>query len=106
VFVRPDNVDPPNEHLRMGGPTPQDIADQVWGPYRFTPGVNGAVRTGQRVPAFPLIKGASYQLAMERTSQPGWDHSTPDMWLNQYKDHSVRLTLVCAGWIRAVDCPV
>jgi hypothetical protein len=108
AFVRDDKariVD----HPRAGSYTQEDINRQVWGPYRFGPGIDHASADGRRVAAFDLNRSATHRLQMERT-QPGWwmGSSPPDIWRNQYKDHPVRLTFVCrmAGqeqWTVPVD---
>lgn len=80
-----------------GGPTPEQVAAQVWGPYRFVPRVNDADENGQVMPAFPLRVGAGRPLAMERTRPPHWQEGNDrearwrDKWLNK----PLRLVLTC-----------
>ncbi|MER6374856.1 hypothetical protein ABT255_42340 [Streptomyces mirabilis] len=80
-----------------GGPTPEQVAAQVWGPYRFVPRVNDADENGQVMPGFPLRVGAGQPRALERTRPPHWQEGDDrearwrDKWLNQ----PMRLVLTC-----------
>ncbi|MBC2868589.1 hypothetical protein [Streptomyces mexicanus] len=48
-----------------GGPTPDEIAQVVWGSYRFRPGVDGADQLGRTVTPFPLDAGDRTRLALD-----------------------------------------
>lgn len=78
-----------------GGPTADDIARQVWGPYRFVPGVDGAGENGRTVAPVELLLGDWQPFALERTPPPYW-YSSADQWRQQYTGAPVRLTLHCS----------
>ncbi len=94
VTVRIRDDLPGRAPVTSGGPTAEEIARQVWGPYRFVPGVDGADRTGRCVASFGLLLGDWRPLALERTQAPTWS-AEPAGWRRQYDDHPVRLTLMC-----------
>jgi hypothetical protein len=75
-----------------GEPTAEEIPRQIWGPYRFVPGVDGADQTGRRVAPFALLQGNWRPLALERTRRPELA-TDPVGWRRQYNDQPVRLTL-------------
>jgi hypothetical protein len=80
--------------VTAGGPTQEQIATTVWGPYRFVPGVDGADQLGRSVPGFPLARGESRSLEMEPTPQPSWV-SAPEWWRHEYADQPIRLEITC-----------
>jgi hypothetical protein len=94
VTVRIRDDIPGRAPVTSGGPTAEEIARQVWGPYRFVPGVDGADQTGRSVAPFGLLLGDWRPLALERTSAPTWS-SDATAWHRQYNDQPVRLTLAC-----------
>ncbi|HZD71230.1 MAG TPA: hypothetical protein VFA45_20710 [Actinomycetes bacterium] len=76
-----------------GGPTAEQIARQVWGPYRFVRGVDGADENGRSVAPVELLLGDRRPFALERTLPPPWWGMDVDGWRKQYADQPVRLTL-------------
>jgi hypothetical protein len=94
VTVRIRDDIPGRAPVTASGPTAEEIARQVWGPYRFVPGVDGADQTGRRVAPFGLLLGDWRPLALERTPSPTWS-TDPAGWRRQYDDHPARLTLTC-----------
>jgi len=94
VTVRIRDDIPGRAPVTPGGPTAEEIARQVWGPYRFVPGVDGADQTGRSVAPFGLLLGDWRPLALERTPAPTWS-SDATAWQRQYNDQPVRLTLAC-----------
>jgi hypothetical protein len=94
VTVRIRDDIPGRAPVISGGPTAEEIARQVWGPYRFVPGVDGADQTGRRVAPFGLLLGDWRPLALERTPAPAWS-ADPAVWRRQFDDQPVRLTLAC-----------
>jgi len=91
VRVRDDKDRSP---VTAGGPTQEQIAATIWGPYRFVPGVGGADQLGRELPAFPLARGEYRLLEMEPTLQPSWV-STSDWWRQEYADQPIRLEITC-----------
>jgi hypothetical protein len=75
--------------LTAGGPTSDQIKQQIWGPYRFTPGTGPdqarADRTGRETvysAALPIGEGLPYQL--EPNPAPPWSTgTTPAEWQKQ-----------------------
>jgi hypothetical protein len=94
VTIRIRDDIPGRAPVISGGPTAEEIARQVWGPYRFVPGVDGADQTGRRVAPFGLLLGDWRPLALERTPAPTWA-ADPAGWRRQFDDQPVRLTLAC-----------
>ncbi|MFI7283485.1 hypothetical protein ACIBOV_24805 [Micromonospora chersina] len=74
-------------HQRMGGPTPEEVKQHIWGPYRFTPHTGPdeaqADSTGRQVvycSGLPLGEELPYQL--EQTSPGHWMNGmTHQSWL-------------------------
>ena len=72
VTVRIRDDVPGRAPVTPSGPTAEEIARQVWGPYRFVPGVDGADQPGRSVAPFGLLLGDWRPLALERTRRrPG-----------------------------------
>jgi hypothetical protein len=94
VTVRIRDDIPGRAPVTPGGPTAEEIVQQVWGPYQFVPGVDGADQTGRSVAPFGLLLGEWRPLALERTPAPTWS-AEPDGWRRQYNEQPVRLTLAC-----------
>ena len=108
VTVRDDRTN--RTSVTMGGPSDEELARVVWGPYRFVPGVNGADALGKAIPNFSLDRQETARLALEESLAPRWvsDHS---FWRQQYADHPLRLMIICtrAGhkpWNVIVDVPI
>jgi hypothetical protein len=80
--------------VTAGGPTAEQIDRQVWGPYRFVPGVDGADETGRSLEPFTLLLGDWRPFALERTPPPPWSNDSGS-WRQRYADQPVRLTLSC-----------
>jgi hypothetical protein len=92
-----------------GGPTTEQVAAQIWGPFRFVPstgpgansvrGIPGADATGRTTPTGGLPVGEELTFALERTQPPPWSQqSTQDWWRD--RGTLVRLRLECRrdGW--------
>lgn len=90
VTIRDDIRD--RQPVTAGRPTAEDIAQQVWGPYRFVPTVDGADSTGRGVAPVPLLLGDWRPFSLERTRPPHW---SDDTWWQKYADQLVRLTFTC-----------
>jgi hypothetical protein len=84
--------------VSAGGPTAEQVAQQVWGPYRFVPGVDGADKTGRAVAPVELLLGDWRPFALEQTPPPPWStEGSGQWWRQQYTGKPVRLTLHCRG---------
>lgn len=92
-----------------GGPTPEQVAEQIWGPYRFTPGtgpganmargIPGADPTGRTTPTGGIPVGEELTFLLEPTRPPSWSQQPIDNW-RQERGTVVRLQLECSreGW--------
>lgn len=91
IAIRDDRHD--REPIVAGGPTAEEIAQVVWGPYRFVPHTHGSDRSGRAIAPFALNRGDWTQRELERTTAPHWaDH---DFWSHQYDGKPVRLKITC-----------
>jgi hypothetical protein len=91
------------------GPTPEQIAEQIWGPYRFVPGtgpgadsvrgIPGADATGRTTPTRGLPVGEELPFFLEPTWPPPWSRQPQPDWLREYGT-LLRLRLECRreGW--------
>lgn len=82
VRIRDDRAGRADELHVGNGPSAEQIRAQVWGPYRFTPGVGpgaspgrgGADANGRSIDivAVPLVVGEGLQFQLEPTRPPEW----------------------------------
>lgn len=81
----------------VGRPTTEDVRNHTWGPYRFTPRVDGADEHGKRVEPFALQVGRGRPFAIERTRPPLWQEGNDrDLrWREQWDGKPVKLRLTC-----------
>jgi hypothetical protein len=92
------------------GPTPEQVADQIWGPYRFVPhtgpgadpthGLPGADSTGRRTTASELPVGEEHIFALEPTAPPPWTSWDPHSWLIDGCGFDIKFKVEChhASW--------
>ncbi|OVZ99496.1 hypothetical protein B9W64_37515 [Streptomyces sp. CS159] len=80
-----------------GGPTLEQIAETVWGPYRFRPGSDGADQLGRAVAPFPLEADDRTRLAVDPSMRPSWYEGTAgeQRWRDQYRTARIRLWADC-----------
>lgn len=72
----------------------REIANTIWGPYRFKPGVDGATGIGRTSPAVPMELGEWIKRALEESFPPSWTDRT--YWHERYgNDSPVRLWVRC-----------
>ncbi|REK86532.1 hypothetical protein DY245_31855 [Streptomyces inhibens] len=76
-----------------GGPSEQEIADTVWGPYRFKPSIDGASANGREVPAAVMELREGRNLALERSCAPTWANTAS--WRERYDGDPVQLWVRC-----------
>lgn len=72
----------------------EETRNQVWGPLRFRPGVDGADQHGRELAPFALPMGEWKQIGLEQTTPPSWD-TDPQAWRDRYFGTPLRLTLRC-----------
>ncbi|MFE2048029.1 hypothetical protein ACFXAS_05940 [Streptomyces sp. NPDC059459] len=110
VSIRVDDDDKDRSRLTPGGVTQAQIAAHVWGPYRFTPRVDGADEHGRAVGPFSLKVGRGRPFQMDRTRPGLWMvGKTMDQWQEEYLGHPVRLVIMCRvdgdEWVLARSLP-
>ncbi|WP_442727695.1 hypothetical protein OG411_13175 [Streptomyces pseudogriseolus] len=79
-----------------GAPTAQQVADVVWGPYRFRPGVDGADPAGRVVAPFMLVHRGHTRFALEPTQAPPW-YPSAQAWRDDYDGTKLRLWVECSA---------
>ncbi|MGW4883378.1 hypothetical protein [Streptomyces murinus] len=76
-----------------GGTNEQELANTIWGPYRFKPGVDGAGPIGRTSPAVSMVLGDRLKRALEESFPPSW--TDRDYWRGRYGNEPVRLWVRC-----------
>ena len=92
ITIRDDR---PREPITAGGPSAEEIGRQVWGPWRFRPGVDGADEHGRSMMPFPLGVGEQRTFVLEETSPPPWSAKSLNEWQARYQLSPLPLTLTC-----------
>jgi hypothetical protein len=92
LTIRDDLVD--RGQVTAGGPTAEEIRDQLWGPYRLRPGVSGADETGRAASPAPVNRGEALYYVLEPSFPPPWNPDTA-MWQREYDSKPLRLTVTC-----------
>lgn len=89
-----------------GGPSQEEIDAQVWGPYRFTHGADGADTNGHTVQPVPMEVGRGRPFSVERTRPPYWQEGNDreERWRDQWLGKPIKLVLTCrrdgfAPWV-------
>jgi hypothetical protein len=97
VSIRDDKVRDGSQ--LTGGPTAEQVARQIWGPYRFRTGLLGIEQDGRTAELpqqyLPLIKQSAQRFQLDPTAQPQWDESPASEWTDRYLDHPLRLIVRC-----------
>jgi hypothetical protein len=88
-----------------GGPTREEVAAQIWGPYRFLPGtrpgasagsdVGAADATGRVTPTGGMPVGEGLPFFVVPTSPPQWSQQPREHWRRE-QGTVVRLQLECS----------
>lgn len=93
-----------------GGPTQEEVDAQVWGPYRFTHGADGADEGGHTVAPVSLKVGRGRPFSIEQTRPPTWQEGSDrqERWWNQWTGKPLKLVITCqragfAPWVVPVD---
>jgi hypothetical protein len=109
VTIRDDNPWRAEGTSLAGGPTREQVAAQIWGPYRFTPGtgpganslrgIPGADATGRTTPTCGMPVGEELTFHLEPTFPPSWSQQPIENWRKE-RGRTVRLRLEChrEGW--------
>jgi hypothetical protein len=104
VTIRDDHSGRQSSTTLPGGPTPEQLHAQIWGPLRFVPGtgpgadptrgVPGADPTGRSTPTTGLPVGEELPFALEPSPPPRWSNHTHQAW-RQERGTILRLTFEC-----------
>ncbi|WNI19188.1 hypothetical protein [Actinacidiphila sp. ITFR-21] len=112
IRVGDDDNDHTLTQIFVGAPTQEQIDAHIWGPWRFTPGSDGAGQDGRQVAPIPLGVGRGRPFTMERTRHGHWMTGMTDgHWQQQYAGQPIRLILTCRRgdeeWVvaRRIDNP-
>ncbi|MBP0454007.1 hypothetical protein J5Y04_31365 [Kitasatospora sp. RG8] len=71
-----------------------ELQSVIWGPARFTPGVDGVAAPGRQSVIRDLERGNVTFRQMENSSAPSWFENVAD-WVDGYWDANLRLQAVC-----------
>ncbi|WP_405479794.1 hypothetical protein [Streptomyces anulatus] len=87
------------DHILLNpGPevTQADVDAFAWGPFRFSPSINGTDEHGRSPEPFALHVGRGAQRAMQRTRPGFWmEGKTQGVWQGEYVGQPIRLVLTC-----------
>jgi hypothetical protein len=78
---------PPNTYVQD-----ELMRNQIWGPYRFSLGIDNATSDGRGNSCESLFLGDSWLFQLERTQTPPWTDSA--WWGSQFSKLPIKLTLV------------
>ncbi|MFE5969635.1 hypothetical protein [Streptomyces sp. NPDC056463] len=101
VRIGDDDYDHTPTQQRLGytnpnGPTPEEIAAHIWGPFRLRPRIDEADEHGREVTVTDLRVGRGRPLALDRTMPGTWmEGKTYNSWQLEYEGHPLRLLLTC-----------
>ncbi len=93
VSIR-DDV-PGRAPVSPAGPSAEEIAAQVWGPYQFSPYADGADAGGRTIDPFALQVGERRPSSLMKTRAPHWTSQSDEQWWQQWVGEPVRLLLRC-----------
>ncbi|WP_204038879.1 hypothetical protein [Acrocarpospora phusangensis] len=107
VSIRDDWPD--RKSTLAGGPTADEIAATIWGPYRFNRAIDGGSEDGRSVETFRLTMGDYKPIALIRSAWPRWTNQ--DHWRTKYADAPVRIAVTCEHpdyepWTVHLEVPV
>ncbi|MFC1409937.1 hypothetical protein ACEZCY_24695 [Streptacidiphilus sp. N1-12] len=89
VTIR-DDRDRSNDSLLGGSPTREELAAQIWGPWRLRPRVDGADQQGRSAPGRTVRVGEELVSSIDKTLSPQWSRDQPG-WDRQYSGAPIRL---------------
>jgi hypothetical protein len=94
-----DDIDRSGFPHLAGGPTPEQRAEVIWGPYRFNPRVEDVDELGRTVSAFTLQPGDRQRLVVEPSMRPSWydDANGEQRWQDEYRTETIRLWALCTA---------
>ncbi|MFE7076898.1 hypothetical protein ACFU96_43085 [Streptomyces sp. NPDC057620] len=99
-------------YTNPNGPSPEEIAAHIWGPFRLRPRIDEADEHGRELTFTNLHVGRGRPLALDRTMPGPWmEGRTYDSWQRDYEGHPLRLRFICRRgeetwqFARTVDNP-
>lgn len=88
-----DDRDRSNDPILGGGPTREDVAAYIWGPWRFRPGVDDADETGRVAQQRTVAVGEELCSTVEKSPAPRWYAGDQPAWDRHYGQSPVRLRI-------------
>ncbi|MFI5752534.1 hypothetical protein ACIBBE_43335 [Streptomyces sp. NPDC051644] len=79
------------------GLTKEQIGAQIWGPYKFEPGIDDASADGRGVPEFTLQLGQQRSFFLIETEPPACYPGAQGSWHADYADLPVRVRIQCTA---------
>jgi hypothetical protein len=108
VRIRDDYPGRAEGNLLAGGPSPDQVAAQIWGPYRFLPGSGPdnqlSDATGRVTATRGMPVGESLPFVLTPTSPPSWSPSR-DWWRRKLRGTVIRLQLECGRGVESWSLP-
>ncbi|MFG2974494.1 hypothetical protein ACGFYY_16065 [Streptomyces sp. NPDC048331] len=90
-----DDRDRSHDPVLGAGPTAEERADTIFGPYRFQYSANGADEVGRSVAPISLPPGEECRLALEPTRPPQYYGLGAEHWARRWRDADLRLWVDC-----------
>ncbi|WP_370131651.1 hypothetical protein [Streptacidiphilus sp. EB103A] len=109
ITVR-DDRDRSHDRILPGGPTREEVAAQVWGPWRLAPGADGVDPLGRSFANQLVAVGEKLVCAIEKTTPPAWDANDAERWWRKYRPTPLRfrVEVTCEGfepWVFLEEIP-
>ena len=79
-----------------GQRTEQELANQIWAPFCFSPNVDGSSVDGRSVPYADLKLGDECRFQLQRVSVPSWNHAGGvRWWQEQGIEPFLKISILC-----------
>ena len=93
-----------------GRPTEEEVAKQIWGPYRFIPNLDNASADGRSVPYSELKLGDAVVFHLDKTPKGSWmlDNGSLEWWETLGISRTTKISIYCekvgvGSWTVPVD---
>lgn len=108
VTIRDDK--PRRGSQTQAGRTDEEVARQIWGPFRLRPGVDGADREGRTARQGGPAMTDSCLFTVEHTTPPQWYSGGTVRWRKDYRNHKIRLSIESGRgehtWSDSLEVPI